>query len=194
MTIRSAKLALAATLCTFAIGVSGRTAGADEGWVITGFNSEMQIAADSSLLVSEDIRVDFGSLQKHGIFRTIPIQYRYNDTQDRYYDIEVVNVSDGKQPVPFDAYVDNFDEVIKIGDPNRTVTGAQRYVISYRVQGALNRFADHDELFWNVDGDMWPVAKESVTAKVTTPAGAWTELACYQGPSGSREACPTTAL
>ena len=191
MRIRAAKVTLAAIVCAVWIAVSGSPASADEGWVIKSFQSTIHINPDSTIAVEEDIRVDFGSLQKHGIFRTIPIQYRYNDTQDRYYDIEVVNVSDGKQPVPFDAYVDNFDEVIKIGDPNRTVTGAHRYVISYRVRGALNRFADHDELFWNVDGDRWPVPKQAVQAEVIIPSGSLVDAACYQGPAGSREPCPT---
>ncbi|TMF53686.1 MAG: DUF2207 domain-containing protein, partial [Chloroflexi bacterium] len=64
-------------------------ASADEGWVITSFHSDIHIAADSTLAISEDIRVDFGAMQKHGIFRTIPIRYRYDDTHDRYYELTV---------------------------------------------------------------------------------------------------------
>ncbi|HYS98310.1 MAG TPA: DUF2207 domain-containing protein [Candidatus Dormibacteraeota bacterium] len=194
MKIRAAKLAIATLACTLAVAVSSATATADEGWVIKSFQSTIRVNTDSTIAVVEDIRVDFGGLQKHGIFRTIPVRYQYTDRQDRYYNLDIKSVTDGTSPLQYDAYTSGPDQVIKIGDPNRTVSGAQRYVISYTVQGALNRFSDHDELFWNVDGDRWPVAKESVTATVTTPAGAWTELACYQGPSGSREACPTTAL
>jgi len=66
------------------VGVFSATpALADEDWTITSFNSVIQIRADSTLEITEDIRVDFGSLQKHGIFRTIPLRYRYNDNQDR---------------------------------------------------------------------------------------------------------------
>jgi hypothetical protein len=194
MRIWAGRVAVAAVALALALAVSGRTASADEGWVIKSFKSTIEIHPDSTIAVSEDITADFGGLQKHGIFRTIPIQYRYNDTEDRVYNLVVTSVTDGERPLQFDAYVDNFDEVIKIGDADRTVTGINRYVISYTVHGAMNSFADHDELFWNVDGDRWGVPKESVTASVTTPAGAWTELACYQGPTGSREACTARAL
>ena len=170
------------------------TVRADEGWVITSFRSDITIKRDATLEVTEDIRVDFGSLQKHGIFRTIPIQYRYNDTEDRVYKLDVKSVTDGANPVPYDAYVDNFDEVIKIGDPNRTVSGINRYVISYTVQGAMNSFSDRDELFWNVDGDRWPVPKQAVSASVTIPAGSDRQAACYEGPAGSREPCTVTLL
>ena len=170
------------------------SAQADEAWVITSFHSDIRIATDSSLSISEDIRVDFGSLQKHGIFRTIPTRYRYDDTHDRYYDLTVQSVTDGSRPVPYTTSVVEDNEVIKIGDANLTVSGAQRYVIAYKVVGAMNSFADHDELFWNVDGGLWPVSKQSVTAGVTMPAGSFREAACYEGRQGSREGCTVTGL
>src|SRR3989442_3045223 len=170
------------------------SAQADEAWVITSFHSDIRIATDSSLSISEDIRVDFGSLQKHGIFRTIPTRYRYDDRHDRYYDLTVRSVTDGSRPVPYTTSVVEDNEVIKIGDANVTLSGAQRYVIAYKVVGTMNSFADHDELFWNVDGGLWPVPKQSVTASVTMPAGSFREAACYEGPQGSREGCTVRGL
>jgi len=165
---------------------------ADEGWVITSFHSDIAIAADSKLTVTEDIRVDFGSLSKHGIFRTIPLRYRFNDKQDRFYVLEVRSVTDGTNPLQHDDSVDSDNEVIKIGDPNRLVSGPQRYVITYSVDGAMNSFTDHDELFWNVDGALWPVPKTQVTATVHVPAGSLQKSACYQGAPGSTETCTHT--
>ena len=194
MRIWAGRAVVAAVALALALAVSGGTASADEGWVITSFHSDIQMGHDSLLTITENIDVDFGSLQKHGIFRTIPIQYRYNDTEDRYYKVVVISVTNGQRSIQYDDYVDNFDEVIKIGETDRTVTGPQRYVVKYTVQGAMNRFADHDELFWNVDGDRWPVPKEAVSASVTIPAGSDREAACYEGPAGSREACSVTHL
>ncbi len=65
-------------------------------------------------------------------------------------------------------------------------------MITYTVVGAMNAFADHDELFWNVDGAQWPVPKQKVTATVTLPPQSFQKAACYQGPSGSRETCNVT--
>jgi uncharacterized protein (TIGR04222 family) len=165
---------------------------ADEAWVITSFHSEIQIARDSKLTITEDIAVDFGSLQKHGIFRTIPLRYRYDDTHDRYYEITVDSVTDGTRPVPYTTSVENDNEVIKVGDPNRLVSGPQRYVIKYEIAGAMNRFSDHDELFWNVDGALWPVPKQKVTATVSFPAGSFQKAACYEGAPGSTQTCDHT--
>src|SRR4029077_6561210 len=63
------------------------------------------------------------------------------------------------------------------------------YVITYTVAGAMNSFSDHDELFWNVDGALWPVPKLGVGATVHLPSAAFQKAACYQGPQGSTESC-----
>lgn len=183
---------MATFVALWAVAAAAAQAQADEGWVITSFHSNIRIGPDATLAITEDIRVDFGNLQKHGIFRTIPLRYRYDDSHDRYYDLTVDAVTDGARPRPYTTLIDNDNEVIKIGDPNLIVSGPQRYVITYRVAGAMNRFSDHDELFWNVDGALWPVPKQSVSATVTFPAGAFQKAACYQGPQGSTEQCTSS--
>ncbi|HXB03373.1 MAG TPA: DUF2207 domain-containing protein, partial [Candidatus Angelobacter sp.] len=189
MTIRAARFAIACLAAASAVMASGPAAHADEGWVITSFQSDISVAADSTLTVKEDIRVDFGNLQKHGIFRTIPLRYRYDDSHDRYYNLNIMSVTDGSRPVDFAISDVSDNEVIKIGDPSILVTGKQRYVITYTVAGAMNSFSDHDELFWNVDGALWPVPKLGVGATVHLPSPALQKAACYQGPPGSTEAC-----
>jgi uncharacterized membrane protein YgcG len=184
-----ARAGLSVIAAMWVAAIAATPAQADEGWVIISFNSTIQIRADSTLDVAEDIRVDFGNLAKHGIFRTIPLRYRYDDKQDRYYDLAVSGVTDGSAPVPFTLSTVSDNQVIKIGDPNITVTGVHRYVISYTVRGAMNSFADHDELFWNVDGALWPVRKQMVVASVKFPQGSFQKAACYEGTSGSRETC-----
>src|SRR5450756_2459871 len=189
MRFHAARLAVALLLAAWAIGLSGPPVHADEGWVITSFHSDITIAPNSSLTIKEDIQVDFGSLQKHGIFRTIPLRYRYDASHDRYYVLEVMSVTDGSRPLTHSDSIDSDNYVIKIGDPNNLVTGPNRYVITYAVVGVMNSFTDHDELFWNVDGALWPVPKRSVTATVNLPSNAFQKAACYQGPAGSQESC-----
>ena len=180
---------MALVAASWAIALSAPAVGADEGWVITSFHSNIEVAANSTLTITEDIRVDFQGQQKHGIFRTIPARYRYDDSRDRYYGFELKSVTDGTRSLMYEWTAENYDQVIKIGDPNLLVSGTQRYVITYQVAGAMNSFADHDELFWNIDGALWPVPKQSVHATVNLPAGAYQKATCYQGPVGSTEAC-----
>ena len=184
-----ARLLLGAIAAAFALSVSAMPTRADEGWVIDSFHSQITINVDSSIDVTENIQVQFGSLNRHGIFRNIPVRYRYDSTRDRYYDLQVESVTDGLNKIAYATYDQGADRVIKIGDPARLVSGGNTYVIRYRVAGAMNSFADHDELYWNVDGSEWPVGKQFVSATVTFPAGGFQGAACYEGPTGSRETC-----
>ena len=192
MKIRAGKLLFGAIAVLWASMLSATPAAADEGWVITSFASSIDVHSDSLLSIVEDVHVDFGSLQKHGIFRYIPVRYSYDSRNDRYYDLTVVSVTDGARHLPYTTYLGGADQVIKIGDPKVLVSGANRYVITYTVVGAMNAFADHDELFWNVDGAQWPVPKQKVTATMTLPPQSFQKAACYQGPTGSRESCNVT--
>ena len=189
MEVRAGRVVAAVIAAAWAVGISSPAVHADEGWVITSFHSAIVIGADSLVTISEDIRVDFGSLQKHGIFRTIPLRYRYDDAHDRYYTLEMMSVTDGSKPLPHSDSIESDNYVIKIGDPSVLVSGVRHYVILYRVTGAMNSFSDHDELFWNVDGALWPVAKQEVSASVVMPADSFQKAACYQGPTGSKETC-----
>jgi hypothetical protein len=69
------------------------------------------------------------------------------------------------------------------------VSGQRRYVITYTINDGLNPFPDHDELYWNVTGNEWPVPIETASAAVSTPASGIQRIACYQGPTGSTDPC-----
>jgi predicted membrane protein DUF2207 len=167
----------------------GMTASAQEGWVIERFHAEIQIRRDASLAIVESIDVDFGPLDRHGIFREIPVRYEADDDHDRVYDLEVRSVVDGAgRRLPYEVSSRGANVVIRIGDPDRTVTGRQTYRIAYDVRGALNAFADHDELFWNVNGE-WPVPLGRVSARVAVDGGGVERTACFEGDPGSTAPC-----
>ena len=183
---------LAVGLAVMALGLWAAPALADEGWVIQRFASDITVQKDASLHITEAIDVDFGSLQKHGIFRTIPVRYQWDDTHLRVYQLQVRSVTDGSEKsVRYETSDQGGSKVIKIGDPNRTVSGRQTYRITYDVSGAMNPFPDHDELFWNVNGGLWDVRAQAVTAMVHAPA-APQQATCYQGAAGSDEVCRFT--
>jgi uncharacterized membrane protein YgcG len=179
-------------LTVMALALWGAPAFADDGWVIERFAADITIEKDASLHIVEAIDANFGGLQKHGIFRTIPVRYQWDDTHLRIYRLQVRSVTDGSgKGVQYETSDQGASKMIKIGDPNRTVSGRQAYRITYDVSGAMNAFADHDELFWNVNGGLWDVRAQAVTATVHAPA-APQQVTCYQGAAGSDEACRFT--
>lgn len=180
-------------LVLLALLLAATPAAADEGWEILRFHADISIERDGALLVTEAIDVDFAGLAKHGIFRDIPVRYAWNETQDRVYALDVVRVTDASGRV-WRYVLEGSAAVrrVRIGDPDRTVSGAQTYRITYRVRGALNPFPDQDELYWNVNGADWGVRTRAVTAAVRAPAPPQ-RATCFQGPEGSTQTCPAAA-
>lgn len=154
------------------------------------FDVEATVRPDGSLLVAETIDYDFGTNHKHGIYRDIPVRVRYDDRYDRLYPIDMVSVDAGAG-TPHDVKRESAPEGrtrLRIGDPDRTVTGRHVYRIRYRVRGALNGFEDHDELVWNAVGTDWTVPIDAVSVTVHAPA-AIRRVACSAGPFGSVLPC-----
>jgi uncharacterized membrane protein YgcG len=170
---------------------------------ISSFASDVTIRPDGELLVEETIVYDFGTVPHHGIFRDLKarVDYPPKAHHDRVYPITVVSVtgspgtptqyteeevsSTSGPPVTYDR--------IKIGDPDRTITGVHTYVITYRMRGALNAFADHDELVWDVNGLNWPVFILSTTAVVHAPAPV-SGVVCSAGPALSFQPCGSSGF
>jgi len=164
-------------------------ANAQQGWSIQSFDAGIVVSQDSTLSVTEEIVVDFGSLPSHGIFRYVPLQYEYDDDHNRATSISNVRIDDGQQPVQFTSAREGTNLVMKIGDPNVEVTGVQRYRIAYEVEGALNPQASFDELYWNVTGNDWEVDIDSATASVQLPADDIEQIQCFRGSFGSTLPC-----
>jgi uncharacterized membrane protein YgcG len=188
----AARLVVAVAAIALALPASVHDASAaDEGWVITSWQSDITIETDATIWVVEDIRANFQT-PGHGIYRTIPTRFAYDKTHNRRVELTVESITDGSRPLQFQASDTGSAEQLRIGDPNRTVTGAQRYVITYAVKGAMNAFQDHDELYWNVDSAESPVAKNVVLATVHVPSGSLQKVTCYEGPPGSTAPCQSS--
>src|SRR6266545_1767507 len=175
------------------LGAPARPALADAGESITTYQTAITVQADGAMRVSEKIAYDFGANSKHGIFRKIPVQFRYDATRDRVYPIDAVAVTMDGSAVPVDRSSGGGYQVLKIGDPNHTITGTHTYVIGYTVKGALNHFADHEELYWNVVGNEWQVPIAEAEATITGPATVQ-RTECFAGPTGSRLGCAEKSI
>lgn len=164
---------------------------------IKSFDAEIGINADSSINVSEKIVYDFGSEQKHGIYRDIPVRYK---ARGGNYNLRIsdVSVTDGNgNNYQFSLSNEGDSKRIKIGNPEKTVSGEKDYVINYVIQRGLNYFSDHDELYWNVNGNDWNVSSGRVTAKVSFPKKVEKEkiqLGCFQGLRNSSQGCDESGI
>jgi uncharacterized protein (TIGR04222 family) len=148
---------------------------------------EIDILDDGDLRITEKIDYDFGAELRHGIFRTIPTRFPYDDVYDRVYPIEDVTVT-SDAPDDVEISEEGSSTVMRIGDEDVEISGRHTYTIVYRVEGALNAFSDHDELYWNAIGHEWAASILRADVIVRTP-GTVQRVACFQGSQGSTEPC-----
>ncbi|MBN9351702.1 MAG: DUF2207 domain-containing protein [Chitinophagaceae bacterium] len=151
----------------FILFCAGRNyAQAQESFFIKNFQTSVEVKKNAELKITEVIQVHFLE-PRHGIIRKIPFRYKLTGSQDslsvtkpdwvyngyRYTKIKNVSVTGFRSRVNHDAnYVS-----VKIGSENKMVTGDQTYQISYVIDGAINFFPDHSELYLNLTGNQWNV-------------------------------------
>lgn len=169
---------------------------------IDSFDSTITVNRDGSADITEVIAYDFGSASRHGIERFIPTVFPWSGKlpddaspgaqYDRVTPISDVRVSASTgTPADVEESHENGVTRLRIGDPDRTITGAHTYTIRYRIAGVLNAFEGHDELYLNVSGNEWQVPFSEVTATVKAP-GAISRIACFAGPAGSQLPCESS--
>ena len=156
--------------------------------IIRSYDTDVVVSKDGSISFTERIVYEFKDA-RHGIYRYIPYVKITDEGKRLKLTFENISVTDEKNNAYMftTSYVDD-DLVLKIGDPNQTITGQHVYVISYDVKGALTYFPTHDELYWNTVGTQWKIPSLKATATVTLPQeflGKDIQSRCFVGSEGS---------
>lgn len=157
---------------------------------IKSFQSEISINKDGTIDAKETIVYNFADLQKHGIFREIDFIKTNQDGKKYQLDFSNFSVTDeNENNINFKtSTVDEKNIRLQIGDADKLITGIHTYIISYKVSGALTYYSDHNELYWNVNGNEWTVPSRYITSEVMFPASIKMEeikTICFTGALGS---------
>ncbi len=139
-----------------------------ENFDINNYDVNITVTEDNKVHVNELIDVTFTS-SAHGIYRNIPLRYniRYPDGTERKAKSKISNVS-ATEKVP-GITIQNNDYVIKMGNPNRYVSGNKLYNISYDYTLADPNYKDGQEFYFNIIGSQWATNIKKVHFKVTMP-------------------------
>src|SRR5271165_3502833 len=162
-------LAIALLCITLAAPASARE------WHITRFDTQMSVVQDGVATVTERLDVAFQGTF-HGIYRDIPIEYPGPHGSNYTLFLKVTGVTDGEgNRLKYESSTQNGNRHLKIYIPD-AVNATRTVEIHYTVTNAVRWFDDHDEMYWNVTGNDWPVPIESASASIVFPPNAAGEL------------------
>ncbi len=157
---------------------------------IRSFDVDIQTYRDSSFLVTEKIDYDFGTVERHGIHRVIPIVYTKGNN-DYQIELKLSRVVDEKgEPYEVEKVLSGQKVNIRIGSPSYTMTGRHLITVQYRVRKGINFFDGAPEIFWNVTGHDWHVPIARVTCTIHPPPGVRAssiKYSCFAGKHGKKE-------
>ncbi len=163
-------------------------AAAAKSWRVADFQDKIVVDRDGSAVVTERITLVFVG-EWHGIHRTIPIEYPGPDGTNYRLFVGVARVTDGEGgKLKYDSSIVNGDRDLKIYIPNAVDT-TRTVEIVYSVRNGTRFFDAHDEFYWNVTGNDWPVPIDHAAATVTFPSAAAGALRAqaFTGVYGSKQ-------
>ena len=140
-------------------------------WRIADFKDDITIQKDGVASVHEEITLVFvGSFQ--GIHRTIPIHYPGPTGTNYTLFLDVKSVTDDSgQKLKYESSSHGDYRDLKIYVPGAEDT-TRSVVIDYTLRDSVRYFPDHDEFYWNVTGNDWPVPIDHASASVQFPSDA----------------------
>ena len=157
---------------------------------ILSYDSVIEIRADGSLDVTENIRVRAeGNQIRRGIYRDFPTRYKDRIGNRVVVGFDVLGVQrDGKIEPWFTEHVSNGVRVNTGNDDFLPVPADYTYALHYRTTRQLGFFDDHDELYFNAIGTGWDFAIEAAAVEVRLPRPipvARMKAEAYTGPAGA---------
>ncbi len=160
-------------------------------YALTGYKVDIVVNENNTFDITESITASF-NVNKHGIFRKIPLRnevVRLDGTKSRNR-AKVSKIDVNEQ---FSLSNEAGYKVIKIGNPNYTLTGSKDYEISYLYNIGKDKSKDYDEFYFNIIGSEWDTTISNVEFKITMPKDfEQSALGFSSGPEGSTDSSNIT--
>ena len=186
----SARVSFAALFLVLLLSVRVSAQGVQD-FVITSLSADYDLSNEDPqglLKVREVIELDFSG-QNSGILRAIPNTYKGNDLN-----LKVTEVIRDDVDEQFITYEEDGNTVVRIGNPTVYITGVHSYEIVYQVENVITFEDEHDEFFWDVNGDQWLQTFLSVDVQVNSSAKIIAPgTRCFSGVFGGTDSNCTTS-
>lgn len=167
---------LLASYIVMPISLYSVNAQGSEDYTVNSYDIDVKVSEDNVLYVTETIKANF-FVEKHGIFRNIPVVLSPTWLDDgkqvsKKYRVQLSDVSvtnESGVPYSFEGGREGNDYVIKIGDEDITLKGTNVYVVKYSYDIGNDKLPQYDQLYYNLIGDGWGTTIRNVSFSVEMP-------------------------
>ena len=151
----------------YAMAKSAENIKVDNGYAIDKYDIDIKVNENNKLDITETITAFFNE-SRHGIYRTIPLKNTITrlDGTTSTNRTQITNLEVDNE---YTVSRENGNIKIKIGSPNYTVTGEQKYTIKYTYNLGKDPLPNLDELYYNIIGTEWDTSIDNVSFTITMP-------------------------
>jgi len=135
------------------------------------FYSDIDVLPNGTVDVTENITFQFIGGPWQGIYRNIPVEYAGPRGLNYSLFLDVKRISDENgNKLKYETSRERQYLKLKIYIPHAD-NSTRTISIEYVVADALRFFDDHDEFYWNITGDEWPIPIQEAGAHIVFPDG-----------------------
>ncbi len=152
---------------------------------------QVKMTNEDRIIVTEKFKATISSdFANHGIYRTIPLEPRFEGFERQNVTFKVLAVFIDGKPFPIDdvKQITGGVAVYLRDKANYLAKGPHDFLLRYEVTQQVAFFEDHDELTWNAVGSQWENGVGKASCLVTAPPGAdINDTRAWTGAVGSKE-------
>lgn len=169
----------------FLLAMPARAEAAGSGYFTNSYSVQTTVSENHVFHVKETIQVDFYEA-RHGIYRYIPYQSNLYEIKNIHVPGQTFKVS-GETRVNDDGTGSGY-KVIRIGNKDKTVTGAMTYTIEYDLVSFKDPDTDADYLAIDLFPPNWETSVPSFSASLSLPKSVDPSVFhVYYGAAGSKD-------
>ncbi|HEX7259676.1 MAG TPA: DUF2207 domain-containing protein [Candidatus Saccharimonadia bacterium] len=158
---------------------------------IINFDSNIFIDKQNVADITETIQYDFGSDDRHGIYRYVPVDYTDDKNNTYHLALTYLETKDENgRKVQSENSKSNGNFTMRLGDPDTTITGIHTYKIHYQLRPIVRQEGERGFLALDITGDGWEVPIERASASFRfEDSVSLADGKCFSGPPGSTAGC-----
>lgn len=137
-------------------------------YVLNKYHVDINVSENNIYSITENINAYFNE-PRHGIFRIIPLRNRVIRADGSWYNNRA-RITNIKVNHEYKRSRENSNLKLRIGSANKTLTGEEKYTISYDYTLVNNeKSKDYDEFYFNIIGHEWDTAIDNISFTITMP-------------------------